>query len=108
VQLEVTREAGRRIRQRTGELYLWLEPVGQTWVSDELDFERPEGVDFRRHRDAGVEIFLGTDVKAQHVRVTGRLWPFRGVKVLIDGKRWGRRGRAGGETALDFGGAGPP
>ncbi|MGH3070680.1 MAG: hypothetical protein ACRDNB_00230 [Gaiellaceae bacterium] len=106
--MEVTREAARRIRRRTGELYLWLEPVGGAWVSDELDYVRPERIEFRAYHDAGIDVFVATNIKARLLRVVPRFWPLRGIKAFVDGKRWGARGRVGGETALDFTGAGPP
>ena len=108
MQLEVTREAARRVRRRTGELFLWQEPVGHAWVSDELDYERPHHVEFRRRHDAGIDVFIAEGIRASLVRVEPRFWPWLGIKVRVDGKLWGRRGRVSGETGVSYGGAGPP
>ena len=108
MQLEVTREAARRVLRRTGELYLWQEPVGNAWASDELDYERLDHVEFRRHHDAGIDIFVAKDLSASLIQVEPRFWPWRGIRARVDGQVWGRRGRVSGETGISYGGAGPP
>jgi hypothetical protein len=77
-------------------------------VSDEVAFERPEAVEFRRYDDAGVQVFVDRGVKAGLVRISAPWLPWRAVDVSVDGRPWGRRGRVSGETAWDLGGEGPP
>jgi hypothetical protein len=96
IELEVTPEAGRRIRGRGGRLFVWQTPVG-AWLRDDAAFEPPADVAFHTLFDAGVEVGVGEDVDVRDtVRVTAKRWPGRGVKVLVDGKVWGRRGEAAG------------
>ena len=108
MQLEVTREAARRIRLHGGALYIWQEAVGEVWSKDESAFTQPDGYDFRRHFDAGVYVFLADGLSPSHIRVKPQAWPWRGVKVFFEGRRWGQRGRVSGETGLSYDGAGPP
>jgi hypothetical protein len=96
LELQVTREAARRVRRQGGALYLWQDPVGHAWLEDELSFRRPDGIDFRTFHDAGVEVFVESGISIRLLRIQPRWWPFQASRRV-----WtGNSGVAAAESAV--------
>jgi len=93
--VHVTGDAGERIRAGGGRLFLWLEPVGRGGSRDCMSIgSPPPGVEFACHHyeKRSVQICVARDLEPREVIVRARRRPFRGVRVYVDGKRWGWRG----------------
>jgi hypothetical protein len=91
--VRVTPEAAVRIRRRGGRLFLWQQPVGRAFVREQLQFDRVLGPwEFVCVGVEGVEVCLAGGMPGAEVRVEASRWPRGGVRVYVDGKRWGRRG----------------
>ena len=77
-------------------MFLWQDDVGGGLARDSASLDKPPaGVDFAcyRHDRHDVTICIGHEVATPHeIIVRPRRWPFRGVRVYVDGKRWGWRG----------------
>jgi hypothetical protein len=93
--VRVARAAAERIRRRGGRLYLWQTAVGGAWLLDRMAFERPSEVwDFECTESEAVELCVSAGTAVHEIRVEPSRWPFGGVRVYVDGKRWGWRGPA--------------
>jgi hypothetical protein len=90
--ISVERAAGERIRKRGGRVFLWQLPVGTQAVRDCVSLERgPAELNFDQFHDdkRGIDVYLAKDVIAREVIIRSRRWPFGGVRIYVDGKRWG-------------------
>ncbi|MBD0329145.1 MAG: hypothetical protein ICV64_03475 [Thermoleophilia bacterium] len=95
--VHVSTEAAEHIRGRGGRLFLWSTPVGRAFVRDHLAFAPPaEPVEFACRSRRGVDVCVAQDVGAREVLVRTPRRPLRGLRVHVDGKRWGWRGGAAG------------
>ncbi len=103
MQIGVLSEAARRIRVKRGRLFLWQEPVGRAWVRDRISFdEPPRHLEFKCDHVKEIDVCVAFNVPTpRNVDVKPRRRPFRGVRVYVDGKRWGWRG-AGTDGATGF------
>jgi len=56
----------------------------------------PAGVEFACHHHAkrDLQICIATELEPREVIVRARRWPFSGIRMYVDGKRWGWRGDA--------------
>jgi hypothetical protein len=91
----VTRDAAERIRGRGGRLFLWQEHVGRAGARDRMALDSPPAdIEFDSHHDAkrDLQICVASNLGAREVVVRARRWPFTGVRVYVNGKRWGWRG----------------
>jgi hypothetical protein len=83
--------------QGGGRLFLWSEPVGRSGSRDRVSIGTPPtGVAFECHHYAkrDLQVCVADDLMPREVIVRTRRWPFSGVRVYVDGKRWGWRGDA--------------
>lgn len=90
----MTRDAAERLRDRGGRLFLWNEPFGRIGLRDRFAYSPPSGGDFESHRYAkrDLQICVPPDFPYQEVIVRARRWPLRGIRVYVNGRRWGWRG----------------
>ena len=66
-------------------------------MRDRLSIEAPpEGIDFvcRHHAKPDAQIYVARELGLREVIVRTRRWPFSGVRVYVNGARWGWRGDA--------------
>ena len=101
--VHVSRDAAERIRGRGGRLFLRNEPVGRLGLRDRFAYSPPSGGDFECHRYAKreVQICVPSDFPYQEVIVRAQRRPFRGIRVYVNGRRWGWRGD--GEVSGGYG-----
>jgi hypothetical protein len=59
-----------------------------------VSFKPPPDVEFAcyHHRKRSVQVCVSRGLNPREVIVRARRWPFSGVRVYVDGKRWGWRG----------------
>jgi hypothetical protein len=93
--IHVTRDAAERMRLRGGRLFLWQQPVGRMGSRDRLSLgSPPAGAQFTCHHYAkrDLQVCVSAGLEPREVIVRARRWPFSGIRVYVDGKRWGWRG----------------
>jgi len=58
----------------------------------------PSDISFDCHHYAkrNLQVCIAANLRPQEVIVRAGKWPFSGVRVYVDGKRWGWRGEASG------------
>jgi len=94
--VHIAGDAAERIRRRGGRLFLWQRPVG-VGIRDYVSIGAPPSdlvFDCYHHAKRDLQICVATDLGPREIIVQARRWPFSGVRVYVDGKRWGWRGEA--------------
>lgn len=94
--IHVTREAAERVTRQQGRVFLWETRVGKTGVRDHTSLgSAPSHVSFDcYYARREVQICVAEGLELREVIIRARRWPFPGVRVYVDGKRWGWRGDA--------------
>jgi hypothetical protein len=92
--VHVAAGAAKRINAGGGRLFLWNRAVGKSGIRDFLSFRPPPDVEFEcyYHAKRGVQLCVALQLNPKEIIVRARRWPFSGVRVCVDGKRWGWRG----------------
>ena len=94
--IEISDDAEQRIFEHGGVLYIWNETVG-IGVRDCISYRPPSGVEFECSfvpPDDLVQVCLERDFPFVTVSIEAKRWPTRGLRVHVDGERWGLRGGA--------------
>lgn len=93
--VHITEDAAERIRSRGGRLFLWQRPVGRSYLRDCLSMTSPPtDIDFDCYHQSrrDVHVCIPSDLEVREIIVRARRWPFSGVRIYVDGGRWGWRG----------------